>query len=74
MEEYNKKLKILDPYAKPIPLDTSDNNEDPMQFFLKMERLNAMEQRKAELRAQMEKDKNNNNNNNNNNNSNDQSK
>ncbi|KAN0031678.1 hypothetical protein ACTFIV_005543 [Dictyostelium citrinum] len=48
MDEYNKKLKKIDPNAKESPPDTSDDNEDPMQYFLKMERYNSMLQRKQE--------------------------
>ncbi|KAM9995591.1 hypothetical protein ACTFIY_001782 [Dictyostelium cf. discoideum] len=46
MDEYNKKLKKIDPNAKELPPDTSDDNEDPIQYFLKMERYNSMLQNK----------------------------
>ncbi|KAM9963004.1 hypothetical protein ACTFIW_006225 [Dictyostelium discoideum] len=57
MDEYNKKLKKIDPNAKELPPDTSDDNEDPMQYFLKMERYNSMLQNKREEKQEKEREK-----------------
>ncbi|KAM9982554.1 hypothetical protein ACTFIZ_007095 [Dictyostelium cf. discoideum] len=57
MDEYNKKLKKIDPNAKELPPDTSDDNEDPMQYFLKMERYNSMLQNKREEEREKEREK-----------------
>ncbi|KAF2078520.1 hypothetical protein CYY_000145 [Polysphondylium violaceum] len=55
MDEYNKKLKISDPNAPLEPLLTT-GDEDPMQFFMKMERYNALQRKKAELKQQQEEE------------------
>eukprot|EP01132_Coremiostelium_polycephalum_P001328 gene1328-1674_t len=52
LEEYNEKMKLNDPDATDEPLMTTDVNEDPLQFFMKMERYHALQKRKAEKRAQ----------------------
>ncbi|KAN0006837.1 hypothetical protein ACTFIU_005029 [Dictyostelium citrinum] len=57
MDEYNKKLKKIDPNAKESPPDTSDDNEDPMQYFLKMERYNSMLQRKQQEEREQKEEK-----------------
>ncbi|EFA75118.1 hypothetical protein PPL_11192 [Heterostelium album PN500] len=57
LEQYNLKMKEINPNLPDEPLLTSDENEDPMQFFMKMERFFALQKKKQEQQQKLKQEK-----------------